>query len=99
MENRQRHCWECLRRSLVCDFTRPQCKRCSTSGIVCPGYDDMEPFRLKWLPPGRVKFRNRKQVNDHEKNQARTKAERSVVPRFETITDAPVLAQAAEYCK
>ncbi|KMK58398.1 C6 finger domain-containing protein, putative [Aspergillus fumigatus Z5] len=24
MEDRQRHCWECLRRSLVCDFIRPQ---------------------------------------------------------------------------
>ncbi|EAW16759.1 Zn(II)2Cys6 transcription factor [Aspergillus fischeri NRRL 181] len=55
MEDRQRHCWECLRRSLVCDFIRPQCKRCSTSGIVCPGYEDKEPFRLKWLPPGRSK--------------------------------------------
>ncbi|EAL86331.1 C6 finger domain protein, putative [Aspergillus fumigatus Af293] len=55
MEDRPRHCWECLRRSLVCDFIRPQCKRCSTSGIVCPGYEDKAPFRLKWLPPGRSK--------------------------------------------
>ncbi|RMJ02225.1 hypothetical protein BHE90_017041 [Fusarium euwallaceae] len=60
METQQRHCWECRRRCLVCDFTEPACKRCSTAGVECPGYSHVKPQRLKWLAPGRVTSRNRK---------------------------------------
>ncbi|VUC33700.1 unnamed protein product [Clonostachys rosea] len=56
--SQQRHCWECLRRRLVCDSTHPVCNRCSISGVVCPGYENTQP--LKWLAPGRVKVRNRR---------------------------------------
>ncbi|TGO56766.1 hypothetical protein BELL_1380g00030 [Botrytis elliptica] len=56
-EGRKRHCWECLRRCLVCDSTKPACKRCSASDIVCPGYSDVKPTRLRWLEPGKVKVR------------------------------------------
>ncbi|KAK0630366.1 fungal-specific transcription factor domain-containing protein [Bombardia bombarda] len=59
-ENRKRHCWECLRRRLVCDSTRPACKRCLTAGTVCSGYSGVKPARLKWLAPGRVTSRSRK---------------------------------------
>ncbi|BCS21465.1 Zn(II)2Cys6 transcription factor [Aspergillus puulaauensis] len=59
MEQRKRHCWECLRRSLVCDFTQPECKRCIKSGTPCPGYGEKEPLRLNWLAPGKVKSRTR----------------------------------------
>lgn len=59
-DGRKRHCWECLRRRLVCDFTLPACKRCVASEIECPGYDEKEPNRLKWLAPGKVKSRTRK---------------------------------------
>ncbi|KAK0731899.1 putative C6 finger domain protein [Lasiosphaeris hirsuta] len=56
-QTRKRHCWECLRRCLVCDSTRPACKRCSASGTACPGYDETKPARLRWLAPGRVTSR------------------------------------------
>ena len=46
----KRPCWECLRRRLVCDHSRPACTRCQVNGVTCPGYDDKEP--LKWLTPG-----------------------------------------------
>ncbi|KAL4913045.1 fungal-specific transcription factor domain-containing protein [Aspergillus aurantiobrunneus] len=59
-EKRNRHCWECLHRSLVCDFTQPGCKRCAAAGTLCPGYGEKKPLRLNWLAPGRVKSRTRK---------------------------------------
>ena len=55
-----RPCWECLRRRLVCDYTRPACRKCVRTGIVCPGYGNAKP--LKWLTPGSVTFRRRKDV-------------------------------------
>ncbi len=58
-KSQRRHCWECLRRCLVCDSTRPACKRCSGSGTACPGYTDTKPSRLRWLVPGRVTSRSR----------------------------------------
>ncbi|KAI1120599.1 hypothetical protein F5Y10DRAFT_289518 [Nemania abortiva] len=54
----RRHCWECLRRRLVCDSARPVCNRCRASGIVCPGYGEQQP--LRWVQPGRVTARNRR---------------------------------------
>lgn len=48
-------CWECLRRQLRCDGTRPVCQTCADSGIACPGYEDRQP--LRWLAPGRVASR------------------------------------------
>ena len=59
-KSQRRHCWECRRRCLVCDFTRPSCEKCSTSGIVCPGYNDVKPLRLRWLVPGNVTSRKRR---------------------------------------
>ncbi|OHX00372.1 C6 zinc finger domain-containing protein [Colletotrichum incanum] len=55
----KRHCWECRRRCLVCDFTSPACRRCLLSGVECPGYGKVKPIRLKWLTPGRVLSQNR----------------------------------------
>ncbi|KAI1147853.1 hypothetical protein F4825DRAFT_126473 [Nemania diffusa] len=57
-EATRRHCWECLRRRLVCDSVRPVCNRCRTSGIVCPGYGEQRP--LRWVQPGRVAIRHRR---------------------------------------
>ncbi|KAK4238425.1 fungal-specific transcription factor domain-containing protein [Achaetomium macrosporum] len=59
----KRHCWECRRRCLVCDFTEPACKRCSASGIACPGYSHVKPTRIKWLAPGKVVSRARPRRN------------------------------------
>ncbi|KAI0973544.1 fungal-specific transcription factor domain-containing protein [Xylaria arbuscula] len=53
----RKHCWECLRRRLVCDSVRPVCNRCRTAGLVCPGYDEKQP--LRWVKPGRVSARTR----------------------------------------
>ncbi|EFQ34907.1 hypothetical protein CGRA01v4_04170 [Colletotrichum graminicola] len=61
---RQR-CWECLRRRLVCDATKPICNKCRVAGIVCPGYDDKKP--LTWLAPGRVTCRTRRKPPNAEK--------------------------------
>ena len=56
----KRPCWECLRRRLVCDCTRPTCRKCVKTGIVCPGYGNAKP--LKWIAPGSVTFRRRRDV-------------------------------------
>ncbi|KAI1295301.1 fungal-specific transcription factor domain-containing protein [Xylaria venustula] len=56
-ETPRTHCWECLRRRLVCDSARPVCNRCRTAGLVCPGYDEKQP--LRWVKPGRVSARSR----------------------------------------
>ncbi|KAI8717164.1 Zn(2)-C6 fungal-type domain-containing protein [Fusarium sp. LHS14.1] len=113
METRQRHCWECRRRRLVCDFTEPACKRCSNSGVECPGYSHVKPQRLKWLAPGRVTSRSRKQKGPHSpsapendpgnKTNTMTKQREMIIafniaiPRFELKTDVCSLPEAAEY--
>lgn len=53
-----KQCWECQRRSLVCDSLEPVCGKCAAAGVVCPGFDDKKP--LVWLPPGKVNVRPRK---------------------------------------
>ncbi|KAK4236604.1 hypothetical protein C8A03DRAFT_45407 [Achaetomium macrosporum] len=45
-------CWECRRRRLVCDSTRPRCRKCQVRDVDCPGYDGKKP--LKWLQPQQV---------------------------------------------
>ncbi|KAK4119657.1 C6 zinc finger domain-containing protein [Parathielavia appendiculata] len=60
----KRHCWECLRRCLVCDSTRPACNRCTAAGTLCPGYSDVKPTRLRWLAPGTVRSRVRRRNRD-----------------------------------
>lgn len=105
-EKRRRHCWECLRRRLVCDSAWSGCKRCSASGIPCPGYSDTKPSRLKWLAPGRVTSRNRRPketVSDGVRSDyTYSKTEgcySAVIPHFRMRTEQCHLAQAAEYCK
>ncbi|KAK4189062.1 putative C6 zinc finger domain protein [Podospora australis] len=61
-------CWECRRRRLVCDGVQPVCKKCRTTGIVCPGYADKKP--LTWLAPGQVISRpRRRKANGTPSNQ------------------------------
>ncbi|KAL7627706.1 hypothetical protein AAE478_001900 [Parahypoxylon ruwenzoriense] len=111
--HRKRHCWECRRRYLVCDSTEPACKRCSTSGIECPGYNDVKPTRFKWLAPGRITSRRRRRngalppetENSYNKIATRTITEIAnaamgthvATARLEMGTEACALAQAAEY--
>lgn len=49
--HKTKQCWECRRRRLVCDFTRPGCRKCQVRGVACPGY---EGRKLKWLEPQQV---------------------------------------------
>lgn len=103
----RKHCWECERRYLVCDSTRPSCMRCSKLGVVCPGYGAMKPVNLKWLSPGQVKSRKRRpkiMFNDHstgsEEDLLFTNAQHIVPtsPCFQIRTVTEMLVQAAEYC-
>ncbi|KAI2622494.1 fungal-specific transcription factor domain-containing protein [Hypoxylon sp. NC1633] len=114
MEGRRgRHCWECRRRYLVCDFTEPACKRCSTFGIECPGYSDVKPTRLKWLAPGTVTSRSRgqrrqltppgkteKSYNDMTSRAMSEPAHTAIdltLLRFEMCLDPGLIAQGMEY--
>ncbi|KAK3984173.1 C6 zinc finger domain-protein [Cladorrhinum sp. PSN332] len=90
---RRRHCWECLRRSLVCDSTRPTCSRCSSSGTQCPGYGHVKPQRLRWLSPGAVKSR-KKRSKEIEPLHVPSP---SVTPRFQLTTELCAVFQAAQY--
>lgn len=109
MEQRKRHCWECLRRSLVCDFTEPECKRCIKSGTPCPGYGEKEPLRLNWLAPGKVKSRTRarktKAGGHGSKEPVITINERAKNPDFLIIprncfkVNADAIFDAVDYCK
>ena len=71
------YCWECLRRRLECDSTRPVCDKCRQAGIVCPGYEDKKP--LRWLAPGRVTSRNRKPKTITAKKGKKNKGQEDTV--------------------
>ncbi|KAJ5101380.1 hypothetical protein NUU61_003602 [Penicillium alfredii] len=106
-EPQKRHCWECLRRRLVCDNGHPGCSRCAVSGIDCPGYDAKQPMRLRWLAPGRVKSRQRKNgVNRQKTGKASTEIFQKdssdeervvVVPRTKIKPQIDPLLDAYEY--
>ncbi|KAK1832600.1 arginine metabolism regulation protein II [Podospora conica] len=54
---KKKKCWECRRRRLVCDSTRPGCTKCQSAGRPCPGYGLNKP--LKWMQtPQHVEFRH-----------------------------------------
>ncbi|KAL0930897.1 uncharacterized protein CTRU02_213632 [Colletotrichum truncatum] len=111
MESRsKRHCWECRRRCLVCDFTKPACRRCSAAGVECPGYSQVKPTRLKWLTPGKVTSRSRRlkatsRLGDTKSDYPQATAIETTeildmrvhVPPFKMMTDICALPQAAEY--
>lgn len=61
-------CWACRKGRLICDFTKPACKKCQTRGTECPGYD-AKP--LVWIPNGTVKSKRRK--NDKTQPAAESK--------------------------
>ncbi|KAK8066539.1 hypothetical protein PG997_013286 [Apiospora hydei] len=76
-ESTRRYCWECQRRRLECDSTRPVCNKCRQAGVVCPGYEDKKP--LRWLAPGRVTSRSRKCKAPAAKEKKKKKDEDSAV--------------------
>lgn len=105
-------CWDCRKRSLICDYTRPACHRCIAKGLNCAGYDGTPPRQLKWLAPGRVSSRNRRSTKkDSSKKKAKTdisstssSTSREVTPHvtspgLQIRTDATALGEAVEYCE
>jgi len=104
-ETPERHCWECRRLCLVCDSTRPSCRRCSSSGTQCPGYGT-KPLRLRWVAPGKVTSQNRKSKRGVGRGGAGLGGHEEVhdglllqVPRFKMKSSICAVFQAAEYCK
>ncbi|KAF6817159.1 hypothetical protein CSOJ01_02579 [Colletotrichum sojae] len=104
----KRHCWECRRRCLVCDFTEPSCQRCTAASVDCPGYGDVKPTRLRWVATGKVTSRGRRgnakrSIEDSYKQQRRTTQPEfsawtiAYTPRFKLNTDICALPQAVEY--
>ncbi|KAK4444475.1 C6 zinc finger domain-protein [Podospora aff. communis PSN243] len=96
----KRHCWECLRRCLVCDSTTPTCTRCARSGTACPGYDE-KPRRLKWLAPGRVTSHRRRPKGTRPSGKVEAESEESSrkldLSRFKMRTNACAIFEAAQY--
>ncbi|KAK2609262.1 hypothetical protein QQS21_002197 [Conoideocrella luteorostrata] len=105
----RRHCWECRRRCVVCDFAEPACKRCSRAGIACPGYGERKPLRYRWLTPGIVTSRGQKankgilQTNVDDKqpfSDARSSSKfhgAMMFPRYQLTTDLCALGDAVKY--
>ena len=52
-----KQCWECRKRRLVCDSTKPTCKKCRVRRVECPGYTSKP---LKWTQPCTDKPRRRR---------------------------------------
>lgn len=111
-ERATRHCWACLRRRLVCDFTRPSCNRCYKDGMDCPGYGTQKPLRWKGnevvaRPGSRWAMRVAPISSDREKDkqvswiQGEPEAEtasNTAISRFQVTTDVCDVFQAVEYC-
>ena len=47
----KKQCWECQKRRLVCDSTRPKCSKCKKRGVDCSGYSGKP---LVWVPTGKI---------------------------------------------
>jgi hypothetical protein len=40
-------CWKCRWRRVRCDSLQPACSKCTSRGLVCPGYSDVKPLRWR----------------------------------------------------
>lgn len=96
--SRKRQCWECARRRLVCDSTRPSCTKCTKSGVECPGYGQKKP--LKWLKPGQVNSqRGRRRATEGKERPKHVEVEtKSVVPGMQVSTMHISLARVKDAC-
>ncbi|KAL3455611.1 hypothetical protein BJX64DRAFT_281952 [Aspergillus heterothallicus] len=62
---RSTSCRECLQRRVKCDRGRPECRRCQTRGIRCPGYRRVLKFYNRTTGEGHFT-----DAREHEKRQA-----------------------------
>ncbi|TRX96099.1 hypothetical protein FHL15_002823 [Xylaria flabelliformis] len=81
------------------------------TGIACPGYNEVEPSRLKWLAPGRVVSRTRRpkqpssdtathgDMSPESVNGLTPGAGCVAVPLFESQKEGFALFQAVEYSR
>ncbi|KAI9147470.1 Endoglucanase cel12B [Paramyrothecium foliicola] len=53
----RKSCWACCKQRLRCDYRQPDCRKCLSRGIPCPGY---EKKPLKWLQPGQTRSKGRR---------------------------------------
>ncbi|KFZ23719.1 hypothetical protein V502_01802 [Pseudogymnoascus sp. VKM F-4520 (FW-2644)] len=78
-------CWACRRKRLVCDSTRPACKKCFKRGTACPGYG-AKP--LTWVEPGHKRSSKCKDRQDCSRGAAEV-PEMAIVmptkPRFKGV--------------
>ncbi len=101
----RKQCWECLKRRLVCDLTRPRCNKCFARGVSCPGYDHKP---LKWIAPGQTRSKRRgvrkdKSTGDQRRPQEEEESpsERQLVvsPSIDLSSEITSLLDAIQYCK
>ncbi|KAL4748423.1 hypothetical protein BDW72DRAFT_154587 [Aspergillus terricola var. indicus] len=80
---RSTSCRECLQRRVKCDLTRPECRRCQTRGIRCPGYRRALKFYNQTAGKGDftdAREIKKKQEAQHNPEATRTHA-RALIPR------------------
>ncbi|OBT53828.1 hypothetical protein VE04_05901, partial [Pseudogymnoascus sp. 24MN13] len=78
-------CWACRRKRLVCDSTRPACKKCFKRGTVCPGYGTKP---LTWVEPrqkGTCKGKDRREENGSEADVSEMAIVKLMKPRFKGV--------------
>jgi hypothetical protein len=83
-------CWACRKGRLICDFTRPACRKCQARGTDCPGYG-AKP--LVWIPNGTVKAKRHKNGKAQPRTEPQKQAEPQGSDRIATTSMA--LAQQA----
>lgn len=99
-------CWSCRRKRLVCDSTRPACKKCFKRGTVCPGYG-AKP--LTWVETGQKKSskcKNRLHNGENLAEMPVTEIVTPMTPRLKGVDaclsrsfDSLAILHAIDYCK
>lgn len=99
-------CWACRRKRLVCDYTRPACKKCFKRGTVCPGYG-AKP--LTWVEPGQkrsFKCKDRRYTGEDAMEVPETAIIVPKKPRFQGVDarlsrsfDSQAILHTIDYCK
>lgn len=92
----KKQCWECLKRRLVCDFSRPRCKKCGARGVSCPGYDHKP---LRWMAPGQTRSKQRGVRTPQTDTQAASCEPTAIAPSIDVCSEVTEVFEAIEYCK
>ncbi|PWI71737.1 hypothetical protein PCL_11831 [Purpureocillium lilacinum] len=89
----RKQCWECLKRRLVCDLTRPRCNKCFARGVSCPGYDHKP---LKWIAPGQTRSKRRGVRKDKSTGEQRRPQEEEESPSERQLVVSPSIDLSSE---